>query len=345
MPNTINLYIVYTTELVNRITNINNLVDYFKKICEKNDITIINNIIKDPTSKLIDDNINVFNDRVDYSKFGENNEYNDFIEMLNTSQISNYEKHRELYKIIKDKDDTSLHMIIEDDVLVSSNYLNNIEEFLKYVKDDNNNIWDMLFLSLNTINSDEQIVDYRKVYNKLVTKCCYLIKPKICKKLYNDTNKFKLTIRNTLSKYITDNQDLNVYFFNKVTFIEGSKLGLFPSTTNNINYLCFNNEYIELVKIYNKELLTNEDILKSEELFKQTENLNSSDINNIMGMIHNKNKNYKDAKRYFTKAFELHKKNFGYLQKNSIILNNAIDIFKYEQDMLEECIKAKPKYS
>jgi hypothetical protein len=254
MPKTINLYIVYTTELVNRITNINNVVDYFKKICEKNDITIINNIIKDPTSKLIDDNINIFNDRVDYSKFEENNEYNDFIEMLNTSQISNYEKHRELYKIIKDKDDTSLHMIIEDDVLVSSNYLNNIEEFLKYVKDDNNNIWDMLFLSLNTINSDEQIVDYRKVYNKLVTKCCYLIKPKICEKLYNDTNKFKLTIRNTLSKYISDNKDLNVYFFNKVTFIEGSKLGLFPSTTNNMNYLYFNNEYIELVKIYNKEL-------------------------------------------------------------------------------------------
>jgi tetratricopeptide (TPR) repeat protein len=345
MPKTINLYIVYTNELVNRTNNINNVVDVIKKLCDKNDIHIINNIIKDPTSKLIDDNINLFNDRVDYSKFEENNEYNDSIDMLNTSQISNYEKHRELYKIIKDKDDTSLHMIIEDDILVSNAYVNNIEEFLNYVKDDNNNIWDLLFLSLNNINSEEKIVNYRKVYNKLVTKCCYLIKPKICEKLYNHTNKFKMTIRNTLSKYITDNTDLNVYFFNKVTFIEGSKLGLFPSTTNNVNYLYFNNEYIELVNIYNKDVLTNEDILRSGELFKQAENLKSSDVYNIMGMIHNKKKNYKEAKQYFTTALELHKKNFGYLQKNSIILNNAIDVFKYDQDMLEDCIKAKPKYS
>jgi tetratricopeptide (TPR) repeat protein len=154
-----------------------------------------------------------------------------------------------------------------------------------------------------------------------------------------------MTIRNTLSKYITDNSDLNVYFFNKVTFIEGSKLGLFPSTTNNVNYLYFNNEYIELVNIYNKDVLTNEDILRSGELFKQAENLKSSDVYNIMGMIHNKKKNYKEAKQYFTTALELHKKNFGYLQKNSIILNNAIDVFKYDQDMLEDCIKAKPKYS
>ena len=57
------------------------------------------------------------------------------------------------------------------------------------------------------------------------------------------------------------------------------------------------------------------------------------------------NKNYNEAKHYFITALELHKKNFGYLQKNSIILNNAIDIFKHEQNMLEECIKAKPKYS
>ena len=62
-------------------------------------------------------------------------------------------------------------------------------------------------------------------------------------------------------------------------------------------------------------------------------------------MIYLKNKNYKEAKQCFISALELHKKNFGYLQKNSIILSNAIDIFKYDQDMLEECIKTKPKYS
>lgn len=344
MPKTINIYIVYTNELENRINNLNNVIDVFAKLCNKNDIVVITNIIKEPSSKIIDENVNSFNERVDYSKFDDDNEYNQFIETLNTCQISNYEKHRELYKIIKDKGDKSYHMIIEDDILISNNYINNIEELINYLKDDNNDMWDMLFLSLNTINSEDKLVDFRKVYNKLITKCCYFIKPKICEKLYNDTHKYKLTMKYTLSKYIQDNNDLKVYFFNKVTFIEGSKLGIFPSTINNVNYLYFNNEYLDLIKIYNKETIYAEDILKAIELFKQVENIKSSDLNNIIGMIYLKNKNYKEAKQYFITALELHKKNFGYLQKNSIILNNAINVFKYEQDMLDECIKATPKY-
>ena len=112
------------------------------------------------------------------------------------------------------------------------------------------------------------------------------IKPKICEKLYNDTHKYKLSMKYTLSKYIQDNNDLKVYFFNKVTFIEGSKLGIFPSTINNVNYLYFNNEYLDLIKIYNKETIYAEDILKAIELFKQVENIKSSDLNNIIGMIY-----------------------------------------------------------
>jgi tetratricopeptide (TPR) repeat protein len=121
-------------------------------------------------------------------------------------------------------------------------------------------------------------------------------------------------------------------------------LGIFPSTINSVNYLYFNNEYLDLIKIYNKDTIEPEDILRAVELFKQVENIKSSDLNTVIGMIYLKNKNYKEAKQYFINALELHKKNFGYLQKNSIILNNAINIFKYDQDMLEECMKATPKY-
>jgi len=61
-------------------------------------------------------------------------------------------------------------------------------------------------------------------------------------------------------------------------------------------------------------------------------------------MIYKKHKNYSEAKNYFIKALDIHRKNYGYLQKNSNILNNCITIFQYEQDMLEECLKVKPKY-
>jgi hypothetical protein len=39
------------------------------------------------------------------------------------------------------------------------------------------------------------------------------------------------------------------------------------------------------------------------------------------------------------------KENNGYVSKSSDILNNAINIYQYEQTMLDECKKKKSKYS
>ena len=65
-----------------------------------------------------------------------------------------------------------------------------------------------------------------KVYNKLITKSCYFVKPCICNKLYEDSKTFKLQIKYFLSKFIDDNKDINVYFYNKNTLIEGTKIGI-----------------------------------------------------------------------------------------------------------------------
>jgi GR25 family glycosyltransferase involved in LPS biosynthesis len=345
MAKNINIYIISTEELKNRITNINNVVAIFKNLCAKNNIQAFINLISEPSSSTVDKNISVFNSRVDYSAFKDNNEYNEYITMLNSCQISNYEKHRELYKIIKDKDDEGLHLIIEDDMLISNSYINNIDEMIKdLTKKDNCDLWDILFLSLNTVNNSDNFINFSTVYNKLITKSCYFVKPKICNKLYEESKTFKLQIKYFISKYIEDNKDLNVYFYNKNTLIEGTKIGIYPSSVNSVNYLYFNNEYIGLLKIYNMDVITDDDIAEASRLYKIVENINSSDIINIMGMIYNKHKNYKEAKKYFIKALDVHKKNYGYLQKNSNILNNCITIFQHDQDMLEECLKVKPKY-
>ena len=346
MTKNINIYIISSDELKNRINNINNVISVLKNLCNKNNVIASVNLISEPSSTTIDKNINIFNNRVDYNKFDETNEYNEYIIMLNSCQISNYEKHRELYNIIKDKNNDDLHMIIEDDILVSNSYMDNIEEMIRDLtnKDASSDLWDILFLSLNTVKNGENLINYREVYNKLITKSCYFIKPKICNKLYEESKTFKLQIKYFLSKFIDDNKDVKVYFYNKNTLIEGTKIGFYPSSVNSTNYLYFNNEYIELLKIHSKEEITDEDVNNAYDLYKNVENMNSSDIINIMGMIYKKHKNYSEAKKYFIKALDIHRKNYGYLQKNSNILNNCITIFQYEQDMLEECLKVKPKY-
>ena len=241
MAKNINIYIISTEELKNRITNINNVVSILKNLCVKNNIQAFINLISEPSSATVDKNISVFNSRVDYSTFSDNNEYNEYITMLNSCQISNYEKHRELYKIIKDKDDEELHLIIEDDMLISNSYISNIDEMIKDLTiKDNCDLWDILFLSLNTVNNGDNFINFRTVYNKLITKSCYFVKPKICNKLYEESSTFKLQIKYFISKYIEDNKDLNVYFYNKNTLIEGTKIGIYPSSVNSVNYLYFN---------------------------------------------------------------------------------------------------------
>ena len=164
MAKNINIYIISTEELKNRITNINNVVAILKNLCAKNNIQAFINLISEPSSSTVDRNISTFNSRVDYIPFKDNNEYNEYITMLNSCQISNYEKHRELYKIIKDKSDEDLHMIIEDDMLISNSYINNINDMINdLTKKDNCDLWDILFLSLNTVNNGENFVNFRTV--------------------------------------------------------------------------------------------------------------------------------------------------------------------------------------
>jgi GR25 family glycosyltransferase involved in LPS biosynthesis len=360
----INLYLIFTESFDNRHNNINNSLEIMKNLCAANDITLSINIITEPSCGFIDSNIETYNSRVDYAIFPDDNEYNENISLLNSFQISNYEKHREVYKkiteyaasVTSDTSEDTYYMIMEDDILVSKNYIENIDDMLKDIKKAVNNNWDILFTSLNTINnSKDNFVNYNTVYNKLISKACYFIKPSMCAKLYDEMKTFKLGLKFLLSKYIKDHSQSDSVessqsdsvvpmFYNKNTFVEGSKYGIYPSTVNPNNFLYFNNNFIELSKISNIEFVNHEVLERAKEIYSSVENINSADIQNIMGIIYYRNKDYGNAKKYTRLALSNHKKNKGYLQKNSDILNNCINMFQFEQDMLEECMKEIPKY-
>jgi len=342
----INIYLIFTEKLNNRNENINNCLNFIKTICQKNNIDIKINIIREPSSDYIDANIDKYNSRVDYSPYTDNTEYNDYIINLNSFNISNYEKHRNVYKMIDEdycEDNETYYMIIEDDILICDIYIENIEEMIINIKNKENNKYDILFLTLNTINHDSYIIDFNNVYKVLISKSCYFIKPQICIGLYNSMNTFKVNLKIFLSKSIKDN-NIKAFFYNKNTFIEGSKIGIYPSSTNSQNHLYFNNNYIELLKISNKKTIEKTDIDNAETIYISSKNIESADILNIMGTIYCKYKDYAKAKKYTTDALYNLKKNKGYIQRNSNILCNCLNMYQFEQEMLEECSKSIPKY-
>lgn len=338
----LNIYLIYTEKLENRQGNINSSLEAIKKICSENNINFKLNIITTPCNDTIDKNIQDYNKRVDYSKFPGDNEYNDYISSLNSYQISNYEKQKNAFKHIIDSDNSNnddIYMIIEDDIIIGKAYLDNIKDLLVNINEIN---WDILFTSLNVINNTQEYIEYKNIYKKLLSKSCYFIKPKMCKLLYDTMDIFKLRFKHLLCKFINDN-NYTVLFYNKNTFVEGSKIGLYPSSVNPNNYLYFNNNYIELSKISNKQIIDKEDIIKAMELFNNN-NFDSPDFFNILSILYVKNKDYDNAKKYSLEALECMKRNKGYLQKNSEILNNCINMWKYEQNMLDDCKKSIPKY-
>ena len=65
-----------------------------------------------------------------------------------------------------------------------------------------------------------------------------------------------------------------------------------------------------------------------------------------MGSIYFNYKDYKKAKEYMTLSLNNLKKCKGYsIMKNNELLNNTINIYKYEQDMLKDCLAFTSKYS
>ena len=167
----------------------------------------------------------------------------------------------------------------------------------------------------------------------------------MCEKLYDATNTFKMNIKITLSKFLKDN-NYTAMSYNKITFIEGSKLGLYPSSVNPNNYLFLNNNYITLKQLSEKKELTDEDIRNAEKIYADSQNIPSIDIQGLMGTIYLNYKDYKKAKEYMNLSLNNLKKCKGYsIMKNNELLNNTINVYKYEQDMLKECLAVKPKYS
>ena len=134
-------------------------------------------------------------------------------------------------------------------------------------------------------------------------------------------------MRVQLSKFIYDNLDIKVGIINKHIFIEGSKIGIVPSSFNKNNLLIFNPDYIRLLQLMNE----NGDIKVAEEIFKKLKSINSADSYHLMGIFYHKNNLNDRAFEYFETSFRLLKEQNGYLGRDSEILNNTINIYQFNQ--------------
>ena len=154
-------------------------------------------------------------------------------------------------------------------------------------------------------------------------------------------NVIRFNIKLSISKYVFDNKKtIKSYVLNKPTILEGSKMGLFPTTVNSNNLLTQNNNFIDFVNMFNNE---NIDIKKMEEHYEKYGKHNP-DFQHILGLKYYKNKQFKEAVELLKSAVITMKNNEGLIEQFSELLNNCINMHQFYQDDIKDCFSKNGKY-
>lgn len=346
----LNLYLVHSEHLKNRIKYINTTIDVLSKSARKVGFDVRIKVVKEPSSDFVESNISVFNKNVKMEKEeGDlaDEKFDSLITQLNVYQISNIEKHKAIYSQIcaASSSEDDIHFIIEDDAIVGQDYLENIEQCFKDIYNNKLVDWDILFTCSSCINQDSMsLINSRDQYKVLLNKSSYFIRPNIASRLKEYLNVYRYNLKTAISKFIWNDKTIRSCVLNKHTLLEGSKIGIFPSSVNNKNYLYQNINYVNLVRITNADTIDDEQLEKAESIFKDLKYLESPDVLHTMGILYFKRSHYKNAKMYMSDACEKLFSAVGNIAKSSEIMSNAINIFQYDQPQLEECKKIKSKY-
>jgi GR25 family glycosyltransferase involved in LPS biosynthesis len=304
-------FILTTNHLNNRKKYIDTIIQY---INNDFDVEVINKDIE-------------YTDKIKLQQVGIE-EFDNSLTTINKYMADNIERHRFAYNLMNENE---TYLILEDDNVMLNDHIDNVKEFIKN-KDIIMEDYDIGFIGLSIqseSHSKIKLINYRLTGNPniIASKAAYMITGKFAKKLYENFNMHNYSMRVQLSKYLYDNIDIKVGIINKHVFIEGSKIGVLPSSFNKNNLLIFNPDYINLLKLMN----SSDNIKEAESIFQRLNGLNSVDSNHLMGIFYHKNNMNEKAFEHFETAFQLLKEQKGYLGKDSEILNNCINIYQYNQ--------------
>ena len=267
---------------------------------------------------------------------------------LENTHKSNFSKQKQaIQKIVdlgklQEEGDTHYYMCIEDDCVFLPQFVENLENFLENVALDN---WDILFLCVSQPEEQKgfKYYDTRNIFKILPSKECYMITCETATKLLPALEKMDLQYRIQLSDWIDKNPEINSKYITKRVSVEGSKVGIMPSSVNNNNILVYNSDYLKLFNmVLGKDPL---DIDVATKIYNLSSHLNSPDIIHLYAVILFKSEKLSEAKELFMEAIKQCFLKNGKLDKNTELLNNAINICGLYQPDRDSYREIPSKYS
>lgn len=345
MENIIDIYVIKSEHLTERKKALEITITKLKTLMKNNNFNTNIIYITSPTDKDIESNIAEYNNKINLNEKIKDDDFNKEQTKFNLSQLSNLYKHKKAYEIIKNST-TKHNFIIEDDIILMDSYINNFNEFLVLLKKIE---YDIIFTCISNNSSTGKInIDLSSTNFKiLLTKSSYFINKETASKLYDYLDIIRFPIRISISKFIYDNKNiLKSYILTKHTILEGSKIGIYSSTTKNSNLLIQNNNYMEMINILNEleKNPENDNLIEKGINHCNTYGKNIPEFQHLLGLMFYKKNRYNEALEAMKNAIYSFKKNDGYVPQFSEILNNCINMHKYCQNDIEECFTKQSIY-
>jgi len=302
---------------------------------------VIPRLVLSPTMEQVQEAANAkhYDSRIDYSQTGER-DFDTFIHVLNLQELANLEKHRKTWHAIVMADEKgsfpdgvsvrpgARHLIVEDDVTLHP-------------------VWETMYPAALRMEKDMVVLCAGPNVERIwMSKESYMVTPVAAKELLMQTEKIKFNARGHLSWWAMRNS-ARVGVAAERSTIDGSKVGLFPSSIHPQNPLIYNKDFLDLMGMLGaasekggdiRSILTMAQLTHYEDIALK---LKSPDFLALVGAVHHRFGNYARAKDLFIIGLQELPQQGGVLGTNSELLVNAINIFQYLQDDLNDA-KATP---
>jgi hypothetical protein len=348
---TLHIFIVHTESLTQRAIRLHGTVQTLRTLAQDVGYTVKPFFVLNPTAADITAAQDSYQNRINYDPTGVT-ELDNQRKILSVEILSNIEKHVKAWSMIADTasaSDKDLFLVIEDDVCMLPMNVKNYVELLKiFAGDTSVPVWDLLFTGIAPQSRSVSEIGFentRDQGNIITNKEAYFITPSTAKRLLSDfATVIKFSMRLQLSWYMHNHTDLRVYNTNKQVTLDGSKLGITPTTLHEANYLLYNAEFVHLTAFLNKTSSEiKAQIATINKIYSDIEHLKNPNIMHVYCLILHKGGFHEKLSEIMTTAIEALQNQQGLLNSRTEMLNNFIDMCKDLQPDLS-LLKAKSKY-
>jgi hypothetical protein len=349
---TLYLYVIHTQQLTQRALRLHATIQQLRTLAMGSGYRVKPYLILKPDVSHVNTNIQQTQAKVTYDPVGDS-VFDNMRQIMSVEMISNIERHLDAWKRIYECDSThpqDVFMVIEDDMYLLNDAVTTFPQVIRALS-AKSAAWDIVFTGISRMEENASVpIQFIPIKDTLKTpiipaKDSYFIKQQTAKRLLDMMDKYRFPMRVQMSYLLHKAPEIRAMHPNKRIALDGSKIGIFPSSVHPTNVLVFNKEYMDMFAYlaHDKERVTN-DFEKIRGMYKAVEHMNNPDIKHLYGVLLFKAGHTNAAKDMLVDAVESMHHQHGVINSRSDLMSNLINIYQHMQSDLAELLQSTSTY-